>query len=274
MSETSFRISAGEALTAEKIVEAAQSSGEKPSEAVARYALALGDDALILAQRLGWWIARGPELEEDVALGNIGLDELGHARSFLSYAGLGLDSTEDRLAYFRDESEFRNRQLFEQPNGDFAHTIARQFLASYFQFELYRRLAESRDATLAAIAAKAVKEVDYHRDHATQWVLRLALGTEESRRRMIAGLGVMWPYVEELFTDSDEVALGGVAVLPSSLRAEFDRLTGAVLAEAELEVPVGFVATGGGRDGVHTEYLGPLLAEMQVLARAHPEATW
>ncbi len=275
MSETSFRISAGEALTAEKIVEASQASGEKPSEAVARYALGLGDDALILAQRLGWWIARAPELEEDVALGNIGLDELGHARSFLSYAGLRLGKTEDELAYFRDESEFLNSQLFEQPNGDFAHTIARQLIASFFQFELYRRLVDSTDATLAAIAAKAVKEVDYHRDHATQWVLRLSLGTDESRQRMISGLNVMWPYVDELFTDTDAVReLGDIAVLPATLRYDFDRLIGAVLAEAELEVPSGFVATGGGRTGVHTEYLGPLLAEMQVLARAHPEATW
>lgn len=276
MSDTSFRISAGEALTAEAITAA----GEKPAEPIARYALRLGDDALILAQRLGWWIARAPELEEDVALGNIGLDQLGHARSFLSYAALAWDKTEDDLAYFRDESEFTNAQLFEQPNGDFAHTIARQFVASFYQFELYRRLAgssggPSTDATLAAIAAKAVKEVDYHRDHATQWILRLALGTEESRRRMIAGLAVMWPYVDELFRDDELVtSLGAVAVPPSSLREDFDRLTGEVLARAELEVPAGFVARGGGREGVHTEFLGPLLAEMQVLARAHPEATW
>ena len=271
MSDTSFRISAGEALTAEDIT----LSGEKPSELVARYALTLGDDALILAQRLGWWIARAPELEEDVALGNIALDQLGHARSFLSFAGLGLGKTEDELAYFRDEPDFTNAQLFEQPNGDFAHTIARQFIASYFQFELYRRLAQSTDATLAAIAAKAVKEVDYHRDHARQWVLRLALGTEESRGRMIAGIGVMWPYVGELFGDDGRFAeLGDVAVLPSALHEDFDRLTAEIMAEAELETPSRFVARGGGRQGVHTEYLGPLLAEMQVLARAHPGATW
>ncbi len=276
MSDTSFRISAGEALTAEEIT----ASGAKPADDVARYALRLGDDALVLAQRLGWWIARAPELEEDVALGNIGLDQLGHARSFLSYAALAWDKTEDDLAYFRDEPEFRNAQLFEQPNGDFAHTIARQFIVAHYQFELYRRLAGSpnggsTDATLAAIAAKAVKEVDYHRDHAVQWVLRLALGTEESRRRMIAGLGVMWPYVDELFRDDELVtSLGAVAVLPSTLREDFDALTGEVLARAELEVPQGFVARGGGRDGIHTEFLGPLLAEMQVLARAHPEATW
>jgi ring-1,2-phenylacetyl-CoA epoxidase subunit PaaC len=280
VSDTSFRISAGEALTAEEIA----SSGAKPTEPIARYALRLGDDALILAQRLGAWIARAPELEEDVALGNIGLDELGHARSFLTYAGLAWDKSEDDLAYFRDEPEFLNAQLFEQPNGDFAHTIARQFVASFYQFELYRRLAGvvgpgSTDATLAAIAAKAVKEVDYHRDHATQWVLRLALGTEESRRRMEAGLGVMWPYVDELFRDDELVAsladpASGVAVLPSSLREDFDARIGEVLERAELEVPQGFVASGGGREGVHTEFLGHLLAEMQVLARAHPEATW
>lgn len=271
MSDQTFRISAGEALTAEKITEA----GEKPTEAVANYALRLGDDALILAQRLGWWIARAPELEEDVALGNIALDQLGHARSFLSYAALAWDKTEDDLAYFRDEPEFVNVQLVEQPNGDFAATIARQFIIAHFQFELYRRLVDSTDATLAAIAAKAVKEVDYHRDHATQWVLRLALGTEESRRRMIAGLGVMWPYVDEMFRDDDLVeSLGDAAVRPSSLREDFDTVTGAVLAEAELEVPEGFVARGGGRDGIHTEFFGPMLAEMQVLARAHPEATW
>lgn len=271
MSDTSFKISAGEALTAEQIT----ASADAPADAVARYALRLGDDALILAQRLGWWVARAPELEEDIALTNIALDQLGHARSFLSYAALAWGKTEDDLAYFRDENEFTNAQLFEQPNGDFAHTIARQFIVSHFQFELYSRLAESADAMLAAIAAKAVKEVDYHRDHATQWVLRLALGTEESRRRMIAGLGAMWPYVEELFEDDDlVVSLGDTAVPPSSLRDGFDRVTGAVLAEAELEVPAGLVASGGGRRGVHTEFLGPLLAEMQVLARAHPGVTW
>jgi len=271
VSDTTFRISAGDALTSEKITEA----GVKPTEAVANYAQRLGDDALILAQRLGWWIARAPELEEDVALANIALDQLGHARSFLSFAALAWGKSEDDLAYFRSEAEFTNAQLFEQPNGDFAHTIARQFIASHYQFELYRRLTGSSDATLAAIAAKAVKEVDYHRDHAVQWVLRLALGTAESRSRMVAGLASMWPYVDELFRDDElVVSLGTVAVLPSGLREDFDTVTAAVLAEAELERPEGFVARGGGRFGVHTEFLGPLLAELQVLARAHPEATW
>lgn len=269
------RITPGNALRPEDIALDVQRGTARPSEDVAEYALRLGDDALILAQRLGHWISRAPELEEDVALGNIALDQLGHARSFLTYAGAAWGKTEDDLAYFRREPEFRSAHLFEQPNGDFAVTIARQFIVSYYQFELYRRLAGSADATLAAIAAKAVKEVDYHRDHSAQWVLRLAQGTEESRRRMIAGLKLVWPYVEELFEDDELTArLGDAAVVPSSLRRDFDRLTSEVLAEAELEVPQVPGAPGGGRRGRHSEHLGYLLAEMQVLAREHPGATW
>jgi ring-1,2-phenylacetyl-CoA epoxidase subunit PaaC len=150
-------------------------------------------------------------------------------------------------------------------------------VVSYYQFELYRRLTESTDATLAAIAAKAVKEVDYHRDHSTQWVLRLAQGTDESRRRMIHGLKLIWPYVGELFQEDELVtrlAEAGAAVEPSSLQADFDRLTGEVLTEAELEVPDVPAAPGGGRRGKHSEHLGYILAEMQVLAREHPGASW
>ncbi|MFF2344768.1 1,2-phenylacetyl-CoA epoxidase subunit PaaC [Pseudarthrobacter sp. NPDC058119] len=277
------RITPGNALRPEDIALEVKTGLAKPSEDVAEYALRLGDDALILAQRLGHWISRAPELEEDIALGNIALDQLGHARSFLTYAGAGMpkeDGTpksEDDLAYFRREHEFRSVQLFEQPNGDFAATIARQFAVSYYQYELYRRLTESTDATLAAIAAKAVKEVDYHRDHSTQWVLRLAGGTEESRTRMIHGLRTMWPYVNELFQDdelTERLAQAGAAVAPSSLRDDFDRLVADVLKEAELEVPDVPPAPGGGRLGKHSEYLGYILAEMQVLAREHPGASW
>ncbi|TLM84531.1 phenylacetate-CoA oxygenase subunit PaaC [Pseudarthrobacter sp. NamE2] len=277
------RITPGNALRPEDIALEVRTGLAKPSEDIAEYALRLGDDALILAQRLGHWISRAPELEEDIALGNIALDQLGHARSFLTYAGGAMSNedgtakTEDDLAYFRREHEFRSVQLFEQPNGDFAVTIARQFIVSYYQFELYRRLTESTDPTLAAIAAKAVKEVDYHRDHSAQWVLRLAGGTEESRTRMIHALRLMWPYVEELFRDDDLVmrlAEAGAAVVPSSLRGDFDRLTGEVLREAELEVPDVPPAPGGGRQGRHSEHLGYILAEMQVLAREHPGATW
>ncbi|WP_426763949.1 1,2-phenylacetyl-CoA epoxidase subunit PaaC [Pseudarthrobacter sp. 1G09] len=277
------RITPGNALRPEDIALEVKTGLAKPTEDVAEYALRIGDDALILAQRLGHWISRAPELEEDIALGNIALDQLGHARSFLTYAGAtmtnedGTPKSEDDLAYFRREHEFRSVQLFEQPNGDFAATIARQFVVSYYQFELYRRLTASTDATLAAIAAKAVKEVDYHRDHSAQWILRLAGGTDESRKRMIHGLRTMWPYVAELFRDDEltaRLAEAGAAVAPSSLKEDFDRLTGEVLQEAELEVPDVPAAPGGGREGRHSEHLGYLLAEMQVLAREHPGASW
>jgi ring-1,2-phenylacetyl-CoA epoxidase subunit PaaC len=276
------RITPGNALRPEDIALEVRAGVARPSGDVAEYALRLGDDALILAQRLGHWISRAPELEEDVALGNIALDQLGHARSFLTYAGgaLGENGTpksEDDLAFFRREHEFRSAHIFEQPNGDFAATIARQFVVSYYQFELYRRLTGSTDATLAAIAAKAVKEVDYHRDHSAQWVLRLAGGTDESRKRMIHGLKLMWPYVGELFEDDDLVtrlAESGAAVAPSSIEADFDRLTGQVFAEADLEAPDVPSAPGGGRQGRHSEHLGYVLAEMQVLAREHPGASW
>ncbi|WP_457974861.1 1,2-phenylacetyl-CoA epoxidase subunit PaaC [Arthrobacter sp. D1-17] len=282
-SASATRITPGNALRPEDIALEVRTGLAKPTEDVAEYALRLGDDALILAQRLGHWISRAPELEEDVALGNIALDQLGHARSFLSYAGgalsneNGTDKSEDDLAYFRREHEFRSAHLFEQPNGDFAVTIARQFVVSYYQFELYRRLTQSADATIAAICAKAVKEVDYHRDHSAQWILRLGQGTEESRRRMIHGLRLIWPYVQELFVDDElthRLTEAGAAVEPSSLRADFDRLTGEVLAEAELEVPEVPAAPGGGRQGRHSEHLGYILAEMQVLAREHPGASW
>jgi ring-1,2-phenylacetyl-CoA epoxidase subunit PaaC len=252
-----------------------QDSSARASDAVARYALGLGDDALVLAQRLGEWIAGAPELEEDVALGNIGLDTLGHARSLLTYAGSAWNKTEDDLAYFRDEADFRCRQIFEQPNGDFARTIARQLVVSAYFTVLYRALAGSADATLSAIAAKAVKEVAYHLDHSTVWSVRLALGTEESRRRMVAGLEAIWPFVDELFTDDpDADAVRDAAVRPATLREPFDAIVLAALARAELAVPSVPAVRGGGRHGVHSEALGPLLAEMQVLARRHPGAVW
>ena len=268
------------ALTEELAGAGITGAGHVASADAAEYAMRLGDDALVLAQQLGMWIARAPELEEDVALGNIALDLIGHARSLLHYAGTASGRSEDDLAYWRDEPEWRNAWLFEQPNGDFAHTIARQLAASVYLFELYSRLVDSTDPTLAAIAAKSVKEVDYHRDHATQWVLRLAGGTEESRRRMLLAIIDVWPYVDELFDDDELVerlAAAGIAVLPSTLRPAFDAVIDEVFAEAVLERPAGrtaFIASGGGRRGSHTEHLGPLLAEMQVLARAHPGASW
>lgn len=252
-----------------------------PSIPVAEYTLGLGDDALILAQRLGEWVSRAPELEEDVALTNIALDLLGHARPLLAYAGRAWGKSEDDLAYWRDEPEFRSVHLVEQLNGDFAHTIVKQLIFSSYQHELYAQLAQSTDPMLQAIAAKAVKEVDYHRDHAEQWTLRLGGGTDQSHARMKTALADLWPYADELFSD-DAVAtdgelnpaLVGIAVQPSTLRESFDARTGDVLERAGLPAPTGFVARGGGRRGIHSEYLGPLLAEMQVLARQHPGASW
>lgn len=255
--------------------ELAGDGGRAASADVAEYALWLGDDALILAQQLAGWIARAPELEEDVALANIALDLLGHARSLLRYAATYDGRSEDDLAYGRDEPEFRCAWLFAQPNGDFAQTIARQLAASVHQFELYGALGGSSDEVLAAIAAKAVKEVEYHRDHAVQWTLRLAGGTDESRRRMTRAIVDVWPYVDELFRDEPLIdRLEGVAVRPSSLRPGFDAVIAAVFEEADLAVPAGPVSSGGGRRGAHFPGLGHVLAEMQVLARRHPGASW
>ncbi|EYT58358.1 1,2-phenylacetyl-CoA epoxidase subunit PaaC [Microbacterium maritypicum] len=242
---------------------------------IAEYALRLGDDALILSQQLGAWISRAPELEEDVALGNIALDLLGHARSFLHYAGSYDGRSEDDLAFFRDEPEFRCAWIVQQPNGDFAQTIARQFVVATYMFELYSALRASSDETFAAIAEKSLKEVDYHRDHAVQWMLRLAGGTEESRTRIIRAIGDVWPYVDELFRDDDLIdRLGDAAAPPSSLRPAFDRVVDTVFAEADVSVPAVMSSSAGGRDGAHATPLGHILAEMQVLARRHPGATW
>lgn len=242
---------------------------------IAEYALWLADDALILSQQLGAWISRAPELEEDVALGNIALDLLGHARSLLRYAGSWDGRSEDELAYFRDEAEFRSAWIMEQPNGDFAQTIARQLIASAYMFELYTALRSSTDETLAAIAEKSVKEVDYHRDHAVQWVLRLAGGTDLSREKIVRALHDVWPYADELFRDEPLVdRLGDAAARPSSLGEGFDAVIDTVFAEAELERPAALASRAGGRHGAHATPMGRLLAEMQVLARRHPGATW
>jgi ring-1,2-phenylacetyl-CoA epoxidase subunit PaaC len=248
---------------------------------LAAYSLRLGDDALVLAQRLGWWIARSPQIEEDVAIGNIALDLLGQARTLLSYAGevegsvTGRGRTEDDLAFLRDEREFTNLQIVEHPGEDFGVAMARQLCFSTYQLALYDALTESADPTLAAVAAKAVKEVAYHRDHATQWVLRLGDGTEESHDRMQAALEAIWPWTAEMFeTDELVASLDGVAVDPAGLRPGWDEYVGRVLDAATLTVPETWTAPGGGRRGVHTEPFGFLVAEMQHLHRSHPGATW
>jgi len=245
---------------------------------LAAYCLMLGDDALIMSHRLQEWCARAPELEDDVAVANIGLDLLGQARLLLTRAGRadGSGRGEDDLAYLRDESRFRNVRLVELPNGDFAHTMARLLVFASWRLALLARLVDSKDPVLAAIAAKGVKEVTYHRDYAARWVVRLGDGTELSHDRMQAGLDAVWPYVDELFTPH-EVELR-VGVDPAALRPEFDGVLAEVLAAATLRRPevaaLPGVAGRLGRHGVHTEAIGPLLAELQSVARAHQGATW
>lgn len=271
--DSATKHSQGNALTAEEL--AATTAQATPQ--VAEYATLLGDDALILSQRLGWWISRAPEMEEDIALSNIALDLLGHARFFFTYAGTATGRSEDDIAYFRSEEEFRSCRLVEQDNGDFAQTIARQLLFSHYQYGLYSALLNSTDATLTAIAAKAIREVEYHVDHANQWVLRLGLGTEESQRRMREGLYYMWPYLAELFEDlpiHEQLAQSGEAVLPSTLRADFDTSIARVLDAAGLPIPDVKQARSGQRTGAFSEQRGFILAEMQSLARQHPGATW
>ena len=271
--DSATRQTQGDSLTAEEILQ----SGAQATEDAATYATILGDDALMLGQRLSWWISRAPEMEEDIALGNIALDLIGHTRFLYSYAGTAWGKTEDDLAYFREEEEFRSARLMEQENGDFGQTIARQLLASYYMLGLYPALMDSTDETLAAIAAKAVKEVEYHVDHANQWTLRLGLGTEESKHRISEGLFYMWPYISELFEDLDihtRLAEQGIAVLPSSLRAEFDERIAHVLTTAGLDIPDSPQAMSGQRTGRFSEQRGYILTELQVLARKHPGATW
>ena len=239
------------------------------------YTVGLADDALVSAQRMGWWISRAPELEEDVALANIALDQLGQARTLLTYAGQveGAGRTEDDLAYLRDDREFRNVKLVERPMSDFGVAMARLLVVATYQSHLYAGLQGCADETLAGIAGKAVKEVAYHVDHAAHWVLRLGDGTDESHLRMQGALDAEWPYVDELFAPLDP-ALAGRVVDPRSLRsAVLDDLT-RVVETATLTVPDVAPALGGGREGLHTEYLGHLLAEMQHLHRSHPGATW
>ena len=254
------------------------------SEHHAHYLLGLGDDALIYAQRLGEWLTHAPQIEEDMALGNVGLDLIGQARALLTHAGEVEGATpardEDDLAMLRDEREFRNVQLVEQPRGDFAHEMARLLWFSSYQCELYARLVRlpSADQTLLAVAQKAVKEVDYHRDHATQWVLRLGDGTEESHARMQAALEAVHPYVAELGEDHDAARWAseqGIGVLPSSLTGAVNDHVAGVLAQATLTMPdPPRWHARGGREGLHSETMGYLLAEMQHIHRSHPGATW
>lgn len=243
------------------------------------YLLRIGDDSLILGQRLTEWCGHAPELEVDLSLANLGLDLIGQATLLLGLAGEveGAGRDADRLAFHRDVLAFRNCLLVEQPNGDFARTIARQFLFSTYSHGLFEALTRSAEPRLAEIAAKTVKEVRYHADLAADWVIRLGDGTEESRIRMIDGLDWFWRFVAELFEmDALEQALAesGVAADKAALRPAFDAQIESVLTQATIPLPIYPRAITGGRIGHHSEHLGSLLALMQYLPRTYPEAVW
>nr|WP_239164803.1 1,2-phenylacetyl-CoA epoxidase subunit PaaC [Actinoplanes palleronii] len=253
----------------------------------------LGDDTLVLSQRLAEWCSRAPELEEDIALANMALDLLGQARLLLARAAAADPAVvpvlpagspvpaEDALAFFREAGQFRNVRLAEVVNGDFAHVVVRLLLFSIARLAVLQRLSGSGDAVLAAVAAKGVKELTYHRDWAGRWFLTLAQGTEESRKRLVSALEQLWPLRDELVTAHPvelSLAAAGVGVDPAGVRDETDAVLDQVLAVAEVDRPqrAPLAGIGGrtGRDGMHTEALSRMLAEMQVVARAHPSGRW
>jgi len=257
------------------------------SEALFQYLLRLGDTPLVLAQQLGEWVGKGPVVEEDIASTNVGLDLLGQARLWLSYAGeveariRGNGRDEDQLAFLRDVGEFRNLLIVEQPNGDYADTIGRQFLFDAWHALALDALARSTDTRIAEIAAKAAKEVAYHVERSGDWIVRLGDGTELSHARMQASIDALWPYTGEMFSvDAVDAALidSGVSADVRLLEAPWRAHVSSVLAEATLAVPRDVFMQGangrGGKQGRHTEHLGHMLAEMQFLQRAYPGLQW
>jgi ring-1,2-phenylacetyl-CoA epoxidase subunit PaaC len=249
------------------------------SSAAFPYLLQLGDDRLVLGHRLSEWCGHGPILEEDIALTNVALDLIGHATLFLKLGGAaeGKGRSEDDLAFLRDGIEFRNALLVELPRGDFAFTVVRQLLFSVFSLLQMGALSSVGDPELAGVAAKAAKETRYHVRHATQWVVTLGDGTDESRARAQAALDELWRYTGELFipTPADIAAVqAGVGVDPESLVPAWQAQVGEILRVAGLTTPSAGYMQRGGREGRHTEHLGHLLSEMQILARSHPGAQW
>lgn len=253
-----------------------------PADPLFEYLLRLGDDRLVLGQRLSEWCGHGPILEEDIALSNIALDLLGQATMLLRLAGEveGKGRDEDALAYFREAIEFRNCQLVELPSGDFGFTIVRQFLFDVHAVVVLDALTHSTHADLAAVAGKALKEAKYHVRHSGEWMLRLGDGTAESHRRAQTALDEIWRRTSELFSADDvDRAMHAAGVGPdlAALRAPWDALVRDVVERATLTIPHDIPrspSTRGGRTGAHTEHLGHLLAEMQIVARSHPGATW
>lgn len=248
-------------------------------ESLYNYCLRLGDNALILGHRLSELCSRAPFIEEDLALTNMSLDMIGRAQALLKYAGEieGKGKTEDDIAYRRPEIKYYNHLITEQPNGDFAHTIARQLYISAFEYYFYSDLEKSKDATLAAIASKAIKEVKYHLQHAADWTIRLGDGTEESHNRMQKAINDLWMWTGELF-EMDEIENSllndGIAVDLVPIKALWENYIKQVLTEATLTLPAGDYMQTGSRKGIHTENLGHILSEMQYLQRAYPDAKW
>jgi ring-1,2-phenylacetyl-CoA epoxidase subunit PaaC len=243
------------------------------------YALRRADDALILGHRLSEWCGHAPMMEEDMALANMGLDLLGQARELYSYAAKveARGNDEDKFAYLRDVRQYRNLLLLEQPNGDFARTMTRQFFYAVFADLCWRAMMNSRDATLAAIAAKSEKESAYHVRHSSEWIIRLGDGTEESHRRAQAAVDDLWAYTGEMFEmDDSERGLieAGIAIDPAVLRPRWMETVSNVLREATLTLPKGDWMQKGGRSGRHSEHLGHLLSELQSMQRTFPGAIW
>jgi ring-1,2-phenylacetyl-CoA epoxidase subunit PaaC len=244
-----------------------------------RYLLRLADTNLVLGQRLGEWVGHAPALEEDLGLANIALDLIGQARLLLTYAGEmeGRGRSEDDLAFLREPSEFVNLALVEQPNGDFGHTIVRQMLLDAFQLELYEALQGSKDARLAGIAAKALKETKYHFRYSAGWVVRLGDGTDESHQRVQSALDELWRFTRELFSADavdEEMAAAGIAPVLADLEPRWSKRIDEVLVQATLRRPADVPYPWHGKLGQHSEHLGYLLAEMQYMQRTHPGATW
>ncbi|MDE2601046.1 MAG: phenylacetate-CoA oxygenase subunit PaaC [Bradyrhizobium sp.] len=243
------------------------------------YTLRRADDALILGHRLSEWCGHAPMLEEDMALANMGLDLLGQARELYGYAAKveGRSNDEDRFAYLRDVRQYRNLLLVEQPNGDFARTMVRQFFYAVFADLYWRGMMRSSDTTMAAIAARSEKESAYHVRHSSEWIVRLGDGTEESHRRAQAAIDDLWAYTGEMFAvDDSERGLieRGIAIDPAALRAPWLKTIAAVVGEATLALPGNDWMQKGGRDGRHSEHLGHLLSELQSMQRSFPGATW
>lgn len=250
-----------------------------PDDPIARYALRLGDDALIMGHRLSEWMSRAPFLEEDIALSNVALDFIGRARLFYQYAAqrIGGDTTEDTFAYSRDVRDFTNLLLCELPRGDFAFTICRQFLYDAFALPFTEALSGSSDPQLAAIGSKAVKESRYHLRRSKDWMLRLGDGTEESHQRCQRALDDLWLYTAEMFQSDpllDDLIARGIAVDTPALHEAWLATVSETLATATLSVPDTDVEVVGGRDGIHTDDLGFLLAELQFMQRAYPGLQW